>query len=195
MYYERPYETNLLKYEHWTLVFRPSRIPVFTTPQQYAADPWTGLFSLSYHGKNPKVTGAFVQRALALKEANVDDNYYVMGRRLAPQAVRKIMEAYMSNAKSGEPDVDYLDQDLRMAIGDAVVEKYLTQGKAEGKAEGEAKARIEEERDKVLLVLDVRGLEVSVEQRMRIKASSDLAELKGWTTAARTATATGDIFR
>jgi hypothetical protein len=52
----------------------------------------------------------------------------------------------------------------------------------------------EGERDKILITLELRGLEVTDAQRERITGCEDLAQLKKWTATARTATKTDGLF-
>jgi hypothetical protein len=64
--------------------------------------------------------------------------------------------------------------------------KAYAEGKAEGRADGECEA--------ILLVLKARALVVTDAQRKRIKACTDLSQLKKWVERAATAAATEELF-
>lgn len=68
--------------------------------------------------------------------------------------------------------------------------EHYGRGKAEGIAEGKA----EGEADAILLVLQARGLEITAEERARITACADLAQLTTWVTRAATIRRTSELF-
>jgi predicted transposase YdaD len=68
--------------------------------------------------------------------------------------------------------------------------EHFGKGLAEGREEG----RKEGERDKILLTLRLRGLEVTDSQRERIVACTDLDRLREWSQRALTAVATSELF-
>jgi len=71
-------------------------------------------------------------------------------------------------------------------VGEQLIQRGRAQGKGEGKAEGKAEA--------ILSVLEARALKVSAEQRARITASKDVAELDRWLRLAATATDADALF-
>jgi hypothetical protein len=176
-WYARPYETTLDRYAHWPRVLMPSRVPALTTPEEMAADPETAVLSVAYHGRNRAVTTAFVEGMIAVGSER-GERYYNDGFRIAPSAIRAIMEGLMATTYEQ----------------DEVSSPFFRRLRAEGRAEGRAEALLEAERDKILLTLELRGLEVADEQRYRIAGCSDLPQLQDWTKAARTATEADDLF-
>ena len=66
------------------------------------------------------------------------------------------------------------------------MERIHAEGEAKGKAEGKAEA--------VLRLLDARGLAPSPEQRQRVTASTDPAQLDLWFDRAITASTAAEVF-
>ena len=63
-----------------------------------------------------------------------------------------------------------------------------------GLAEGEAKGKAEGEADAIMLVLQARGLRVTVEQQARITGCTDLDQLSCWVTRAAVVETTTELF-
>jgi len=64
----------------------------------------------------------------------------------------------------------------------------------EGRADGLKEGLVSGERDKILLTLELRGLELDESQRERIATCADLGQLEEWSRAARTATTVSEVF-
>jgi hypothetical protein len=71
------------------------------------------------------------------------------------------------------------------------VRKHAALGRAEGEAKGKAQGKAEA----LLAVLEARDLAVTEEQRTRILACQDVAELEQWVRKAVAVSATDELFR
>jgi hypothetical protein len=77
-------------------------------------------------------------------------------------------------------------EDLMRSEGYEYQSEFARRHRAEGRAEGEARA--------LLTILDVRGLQLSAEQRDRILSATDLAQLEAWLRKAATVSSTDELF-
>jgi predicted transposase YdaD len=78
------------------------------------------------------------------------------------------------------------------------VEKLIERGRQEGRQEGEARGEAfglqKGKREALLAIIDARSLHLTEQQRDRIAACEDLADLQQWLVKAVTATTPDDIF-
>jgi hypothetical protein len=95
--------------------------------------------------------------------------YYETAYSMSPTAIRDILEELVSTTT--------------WPVHSPFAKEHFGRGKAEGEAEA------------ILLVLEARGIDVTPEDRARITACTDLAQLKTWVTRAATAKIVGDLFR
>jgi hypothetical protein len=77
-------------------------------------------------------------------------------------------------------------EDVMASALEQLIQRGRLEGEARGKAEGKAEG--------VLAILEARGLAVSADQRARILASKDLAELDRWLRRAVSAESIGELF-
>jgi len=76
------------------------------------------------------------------------------------------------------------------SAAEQLIQEGVRRGEAKGRAEGEAQGKAEA----VLDVLDARGLVVTAEQRARILACTDVAQLASWLRVAATAGSASELF-
>jgi hypothetical protein len=72
--------------------------------------------------------------------------------------------------------------------------EYQSEFARKHQAEGREQGKLEEAARAVLSVLDTRGLELVSDQRDRILASTDLAELERWLRKAVTVSSAAELF-
>jgi hypothetical protein len=77
---------------------------------------------------------------------------------------------------------------------ESFVEQGLEQGREQGLEQGLEQGRVQGKREDVVKVLDVRGLRPTEEQRARVDASTDLAQLDRWLERSLTATTAAEVF-
>jgi hypothetical protein len=94
--------------------------------------------------------------------------------RLASNAARQLLEAMMTTSEYEKTFIEKIHDD------------GIAEGEAKGKAEGKAEA--------VLRLLDIRGLAPSQEQRQRVTASTNPAQLDQWFDRAITARTAAEVF-
>ena len=157
-------------------------MPKITRAEDAAADPDMAVLSVAYHGIDPDVARAFVD-GMVSRGPELGEAYYDYGYRIAPRVVREILEELVSTVYD------------KPGVHSPFFTRLREKAREEGREEGQAEARLEGERDKVLLTLELCGLAISDDQRKRITGCADLAQLKTWTSLARTATKTDDLFR
>ncbi len=174
-WYAAPIPTALDGYTHRPRVLLPARIPAMTKAGTVAADPAMAILSLTYHGQQAGVADAFAA-GIASLGAEAGQDYYELGIRMSPEAVRRILEELVSTTYK-KPFSEF-------------GRRHYGEGRAEGLKEG----LVSGERDKILLALELRGLEVDDTQRERITNCTDLGQLEEWSRAARTALTVSDLF-
>ena len=170
-WYARPVPTTLPGYTHLPIVLPPSAVPAIASAREAAARPAMAALSVAYHGANPAVCRAF---AGGLSQLPRDDavKYHEHAFNMAPLAVQRILEQLMTSGT--------------WPVYSPIAKEHFGRGKKEGKQEGEAEA--------ILLVLEARGLEVTVAERERITGCTDLKQLKKWVTRSATAEKASDLF-
>jgi flagellar biosynthesis/type III secretory pathway protein FliH len=73
-------------------------------------------------------------------------------------------------------------------------EQGLVQGLEQGLVQGLEQGRVQGKREDVVKVLDVRGLRPTEEQRARVDASTDFAQLDRWFERSLTAGTAAEVF-
>ena len=160
------------------LVVGPDAVPIVDDPARAASDPELAVLSAMAWGSTAPPDQA-VRIAItafdAIHAARLDAGramlYSDLIRAALSDAARAALEALMNQG------YEYQSEWAR---------QHRAEGEAKGKAEGEARA--------LLTVLEGRNLPVSADQRDRILACTDLAQLDAWLRKAIVATATADLF-
>ncbi|WP_437854662.1 hypothetical protein [Sorangium sp. So ce363] len=150
----------------WTLtplVLGPQGVPVVTDAEQAKAAPEVAVLSAMAHGQSEAAVAigeAFFAAAPGLDE----ERRAVYGDLVLSSlnaAARRKLEAMMKSGYQFQSE---------FARG------YVAKGREEGIREGTLKTKAHD----VLAILEARGLEVPVEVRERVLASTDLDELDRW---------------
>ena len=74
------------------------------------------------------------------------------------------------------------------------IESFVEKGREQGLEQGLEQGRIQDKREDVLKVLDLRNLRPTEEQRARVDASTDLAQLGLWFERSVTAATADEVF-
>jgi len=170
-WYAEPIRTTLDGYTHRPKVLLPGRVPAITSPEDVAANPALGVLSVAYHGMDQAVANAFVS-GVGYLGGRGGLQYYEYGYSMSPRAVCTFLEELVATK--------------HWPVYSPFAKEHYGKGLAEGLAQGE--------RDKILLTLRLRGLDVTESQRERIVACADLDQLQEWSQRALTATDTDDLF-
>ena len=83
--------------------------------------------------------------------------------------------------------------EVRLHI-ESYVEQGLAQGREQGLEQGLEEGHVRAKREDVLKVLDLRHLRPTREQRARVDASTDLAQLDRWLERSLTAATAAEVF-
>jgi hypothetical protein len=163
------------------LVVGPEAVPVVTDPGQASADPELAVLSVMAHGGGDVDTAVRIALAAEPACAGLPDDrvliYSDLIRSSLGEAARKAFEEFMANS----PGYEYQSE-------------FARRHRAEGQAEGQAEGRAEGAARALLVVLEARGLVLSDEQRRRIEASADVAELEDWVRRAATVATAAELF-
>ncbi|WP_437875623.1 hypothetical protein [Sorangium sp. So ce513] len=151
----RPIDTG---HPDWTLkplVLGPEGVPVVTDAEQARAAPEVVVLSAMAHGQGEaaEAIGAAFLTAAAGLDAERRTVYWDLVLSSLNEAARRTLEAMMKSSYQFQSEF---------------ARSYVAKGKIEAKAHD------------VLAVLDARGLEVPVEVRERVLASTDVDELDRW---------------
>ncbi|MGK3999931.1 hypothetical protein [Sorangium sp. So ce1024] len=151
----RPIDTG---HPDWTLkplVLGPEGVPVVTDAEQARAAPEVAVLSAMAHGQGEaaEAIGAAFLAAAAGLDAERRTVYWDLVLSSLNEAARRTLEAMMKSSYQFQSEF---------------ARSYVAKGKIEAKAHD------------VLAVLDARGLEVPVEVRERVLASTDVDELDRW---------------
>ncbi|WP_437325947.1 hypothetical protein [Sorangium sp. So ce381] len=159
----RPIDTG---HPGWTLtplVLGPQGVPVVTDAEQAKAAPEVAVLSAMAHGQSEAAEAigvAFFEAADELDE----ERRAVYGDLVLSSlnaAARRKLEAMMKSGYQFQSEF---------------ARSYVAKGREEGMREGTLKTKAQA----VLVFLEARGLEVPVEVRERVLASTDLDELDRW---------------
>ncbi|WP_438015750.1 hypothetical protein WMF18_33475 [Sorangium sp. So ce315] len=151
----RPIDTG---HPDWTLkplVLGPEGVPVVTDAEQARAAPEVAVLSAMAHGQGEaaEAIGAAFLTAAAGLDAERRTVYWDLVLSSLSAAARRTLEAMMKSGYQFQSEF---------------ARSYVAKGKIEAKAHD------------VLAVLEARGLEVPVEVRERVLASTDIDELDRW---------------
>jgi hypothetical protein len=174
-WYAEPIRTTLDGYTHRPKVLLPGRVPAISSPKDVAANPALGVLSVAYHGMDRAVANAFVSGVGYLGGRGALQ-YYEYGYSMSPKAVCTFLEELVATK--------------HWPVYSPFAKEHYGKGREEGLAEGLVRG----ERDKILLTLRLRGLDVTDSQREHISTCADLDQLREWSQRALTATATSDLF-
>jgi hypothetical protein len=173
-FYAQPVRTGLPGYTFTARPLFPAAVPVITDPAQMAARPGLAALVLAFHGLVPGVLPAFLSGMEALGDRG--PAYYEVGYCPSPAQVKRLLEEAVATGT--------------WPVYSPFAKKHFGEGLAQGKAEGE----IDGEREAILLFLSARHLEVSDQQRTRVQACTDQAQLRHWIEQAATITSTAELF-
>ncbi|KYF47953.1 hypothetical protein BE08_37720 [Sorangium cellulosum] len=159
----RPIDTG---HPDWTLkplVLGPEGVPVVTDAEQARAAPEVAVLSAMAHGQGEaaEAIGAAFLTAAAGLDAERRTVYWDLVLSSVNEAARRTLEAMMKSGYQFQSEF---------------ARSYVAKGREEGLREGVLKAKAHD----VLAVLEARGLEVPVEVRERVLASTDVDELDRW---------------
>ncbi|WP_437632020.1 hypothetical protein [Sorangium sp. So ce854] len=155
----RPIDTG---HPDWTLkplVLGPEGVPVVTDAEQARAAPEVAVLSAMAHGQGEAAEAigvAFLAAAAGL-DAERRTVYWDLVLSSLNEAARRTLEAMMKSGYQFQSEF---------------ARSYVAKGRQEGILEAKA--------HDVLAVLEGRGLEVPVEVRERVLASTDVDELDRW---------------
>jgi hypothetical protein len=175
-WYAQPIPTTVPGFTFLPRALHPERVPVFTSPEQAAANPSMAVLSVAFHGLKPGVADAFIE-AMGSLGAERGPHYYEFGWRMSPKAIRDLLEELVTTS------------DHWPVYSPLAREHY-----GKGLAEGEERGRAEDARESVLSVLDARGLKATESERKRILACADLDELKAWLRQAVSISEVSELF-
>ena len=172
------------------LVAGPDAIPVLTDEQVARQDPELAVLSVMAHGKE-QVGQAIAQTVLAAVvglDAERVRLYVDLALSSLNDVARDALEALM---RSG--NYEYQSEFARQYVAQGREEGHqegLQEGRQEGLQEGLQRGEVEA----LLEVLDARGLTVDEAARERIKACSELSQLKLWVRKAVTVQSVRELF-
>ncbi len=166
-------------------------IPVITDFEVALRDPHLAVLSVMAHGGDDDVQVAVAAATVA-----------VAGVASLPEPLRMLCFALIESSlgdaarKSFEmlPQAQkFFSETQRRSFAQGHAEGQAegqAQGQAEGQAQGEAKGKAES----ILRVLEPRRIAISLDQRERVLACTDLATLERWLDAAVTSASTEELF-
>ncbi len=163
------------------LVIGPDGVPVITDPEIARRDPALAVLSAMARGPSAEGAAAVDLATAALRGLEVLDRqhavlYADLILTACGDAARVALEKLMATP----------DYELKSA--------WMLEQHAKGRAEGRAQGRAEEAVRALLTVLEGRSLAVSSDERLRIEACSDLAQLEAWLRRAGTVASTNELF-
>ncbi|WP_437905368.1 hypothetical protein WME95_44870 [Sorangium sp. So ce327] len=159
----RPIDTGHLGWALTPLVLGPQGVPVVTDAEQAKAAPEVAVLSAMAHGQS-EAAEAIGLAFLAAADELDEERRAVYGDLVLSSlnaAARRKLEAMMKSGYQFQSEF---------------ARSYVAKGREEGMREGTLKTKAQA----VLAVLEARGLEVPVEVRERVLASTDLDELDRW---------------
>ncbi|MFI0356733.1 hypothetical protein [Actinomadura sp. 9N407] len=170
------------------MVVKSEHIPLMTDPYEIAADYALGVLSACFHSEGPSGREVLLatQKAtdlLAAKNMQIARRYYDDVCAVIPTVVRTFLEEKM---KTESPYFSEVFRDAE-ARGEAKGEaRGEARGMARGMARGEAKA--------LLKLLDLRGIQLTGEQRERIAECTDTVELESMLERALKTDSAAELF-
>jgi hypothetical protein len=169
------------------LVVGPEGIPVITDLEVATHDPHLAVLSVMAHGRDDDVATAVAVAAAAAS-----------GAATLPEPFRMLCFALIESALGDAARRSFEMMPQGVQFFSERQRQYFAQGEAKGKAEGKIEGKIEGKAEgtaqSVLRVLQRRRVDVSMDQRERILACSDIATLETWLDAAIDARSVDELF-
>jgi hypothetical protein len=163
---------------YWPLVVGPDGIPKVTDHDQAQREPQLAVLSVMAHGQGNVETAAAIGGAAAKAILQFPEDqrllYSLLIESNLSEAARKAIEM--------QPGLETFFTETQRST----YERGRAEGKSEGKAEGKAEA--------LLKILMRRGLALTVEQRARIAACTELAMLERWLDRSLTVSSVEELF-
>lgn len=154
------------------LVVGPHNMPLITDPDEAHADLPLATLSVITHAKDPAVDGILKALSTALKDT--------------PEAVADPIIEFTAQGLGGNRRAAELWRNL-VAVDLSFYTSYISEEiRDEGRAQGHA--------EDILVVLEVRGLDIPDWVRVRVTDCDDPEVLRRWLTRAVTAPAAEDVF-
>ncbi|GAA1514795.1 hypothetical protein GCM10009677_55010 [Sphaerisporangium rubeum] len=194
----QPYVVGLPQWHTLTvrpLVLGPDNIPIITDVPQAIEDINFTVMSAVVHAKSPSVDAILNTLSQALHHIDKGEAAELaeftesgLGEGQARDLWRTLMATqtytYVSELRAKGREEGRVEGR----------EEGREEGRTEGREEGRTEGLIEGEAKSILLMLEVRGLAVTDEQRRRITSCTDTDQLEGWVRRAVTAAGTEDLF-
>ncbi len=153
------------------LVVGPEGIPVITDLEVAERDPHLAVLSVMAHGRDDDVQSAVAVACAA-----------VAGVASLPESLRMLCFALIESSLGDAARKSFEMLPQRQQFFSETHRQYFAKGQAEGKA------------DSILRVLERRRIGISLDQRERVLACTDIETLERWLDAAVTASSTEELF-
>ena len=155
-------------------VIGPDQIPRITDLDEARRSPELAVLSAVAHGDEPGAEAIAFAALTATHDLDNDRGIFypdLVFHHLAP-AARALLEGLMATAN--------------YELQSDIARKWYAEGKAEGEAEGEARM--------LLRLLRLRGIDLADDDRQRVLACADPAQLERWAARVLTAKTRDEIF-
>ncbi|MGH8968023.1 MAG: hypothetical protein ACRDXB_22240, partial [Actinomycetes bacterium] len=182
------------------LVLGPHNVPIVTDPALAATDIPLAVLSAVTHAKDQRIGAILKSLADALHELDNEEDFHVfaeltelgLGATRAAKTWSILMSVDLSFYRSRT------SQRLRAEGRSQGRTEGLAEGLEEGRVEGHLEGRLEGRRqdviEKILRLLETRGIDVPAFERQRIQTCIDPERLDRWFDRAITATDIDEIF-
>ncbi len=158
-----------------SLVVGPEGIPIITDIDVATRDPHLAVLSAMAHGRDDAVRAAVSVATAA-----------VAGAASLPEPLRMLCFALIESSlgDAARKSFEMLPQ----------AQKFFSETQRQSFANGEARGEAKGKAQSILRVLERRSIAISLDQRERVLACSDIATLDRWLDAAVTAPSTEELF-
>jgi hypothetical protein len=158
-----------------SLVVGPGGIPIITDIDVATRDPHLAVLSAMAHGRDDDVPAAVSVATAA-----------VAGAASLPEPLRMLCFALIESSlgDAARKSFEMLPQ----------AQKFFSETQRQSFANGEARGEAKGKAQSILRVLERRSIAISLDQRERVLACSDIATLDRWLDAAVTAPSTEELF-
>lgn len=160
------------------IVLGPASVPVIKDVAVAERDPELAVLSVMAHGQEPHAEA--IGRAALLATLKLEDERQLLYSDLV----------YFALSEAAKIALEELMASGNYEFQSDFAKKHQAKGRTEGREEGEQLGRARA----VLSLLEMRKLIVSSEQRARILACTDSAQLDAWLLKAATAAAADELF-
>lgn len=167
-WYAQPVVTGMGASHFRARALFPELVPAMTKPDEVAADPQLAVLSVAYHGSDERVADAFLSGIESLGEEEAAQ-YHEYAFALSSQSVRDLLRRIMSTTHWP-------------VYSDLAKEHF-------------GKGELKNQRDTLMMIIEERGITLTVKQAKLIDDNNDLDQLKEWSRAAITAESADDIFK